>query len=275
MKVIKKINNNVAICLDNNNHELIAFGKGIGFPKTPYELNDLSLIDRTYYGVSSNYLALIGEIPEKIFEISSRIVDIARNYICCELNNNIVFTLADHIYFAIQRHQKNMNLKNPLIYDIQYFYEKEIEIGQLAIKMIARELKVYLPKEEAGNIALHFINAEAMVQQEDFDFNDTIINDIVQIIENELNIRVGKDEFNYSRFISHLQYLLKRKDVGVSISSDNQKLYQNMKDEFPIVHQCVLKIKTYIESDLHWVPNEEEVLYLMLHVNRLYAREEL
>ena len=46
MRVIKKINNNVALCLDNNNHELIAFGKGIGFPKIPYELDDLNKIDR-------------------------------------------------------------------------------------------------------------------------------------------------------------------------------------------------------------------------------------
>ncbi|MBA1393021.1 hypothetical protein EQ500_03915, partial [Lactobacillus sp. XV13L] len=44
MQVIKKINNNAAICLDQNQDELIAFGKGIGFPKTPYELTDLSKI---------------------------------------------------------------------------------------------------------------------------------------------------------------------------------------------------------------------------------------
>ena len=31
IKVIKKINNNVALCLDGNQSELIAFGKGIGF----------------------------------------------------------------------------------------------------------------------------------------------------------------------------------------------------------------------------------------------------
>ena len=31
MRAIKKINNNVAICADSNNKELIAFGKGIGF----------------------------------------------------------------------------------------------------------------------------------------------------------------------------------------------------------------------------------------------------
>ena len=40
MKVIKKINNNVALCLDGNQRELIAFGKGIGFKPIPYELTN-------------------------------------------------------------------------------------------------------------------------------------------------------------------------------------------------------------------------------------------
>ena len=54
MKVIKNINNNVAICVDDNGHEVVAMGKGIGFSKPPYEV-DLSKIDRTYYSLDSNY----------------------------------------------------------------------------------------------------------------------------------------------------------------------------------------------------------------------------
>ena len=64
MRVIKKINNNVAVCLDGNNNELIAFGRGIGFKPTPYELTDLSVIERTYYGISPEYLGLLTEIPK-------------------------------------------------------------------------------------------------------------------------------------------------------------------------------------------------------------------
>ena len=38
MRVVKKINNNVAECLDNNGKSLVAFGRGIGFPKdAPYD----------------------------------------------------------------------------------------------------------------------------------------------------------------------------------------------------------------------------------------------
>lgn len=47
MKAIKKINNNVAICVDSNNKELIAFGKGIGFPA--YKKMAWWSRSRTYY----------------------------------------------------------------------------------------------------------------------------------------------------------------------------------------------------------------------------------
>ena len=274
MKVIKKINNNVVICLDHNNRELVAFGRGIGFPAAPYELDDLSKIDRTYYGVNSSYMGLVNEIPEEVFEVAAKIVDMAVNYIDCELSSNLVFTLADHINFAIERNQRNMNLRNPFLYDIRYFYEKEMDIGNLAVKMIRRYLKVSLPEEEAGNIALHFINAEALSEKEnEFNVSDTVVEEVTYLIEKELNIRIKREDFNYSRFVSHLQYLMKRKDAVSSISSDNIKLYMEMKEEFPVIYQCVLKIRDYMAGKLDWELSEEELLYLILHVNRLYARE--
>lgn len=35
MKVIKKVNNNVAIAINDNNEEVFVVGKGVGFLKTP------------------------------------------------------------------------------------------------------------------------------------------------------------------------------------------------------------------------------------------------
>lgn len=48
MKVIKKINNNVALAQDAKGREMLVFGKGIGFPAMPYELADLSVVQRTF-----------------------------------------------------------------------------------------------------------------------------------------------------------------------------------------------------------------------------------
>ena len=40
MKVIKKINNNIAIAVDGENNEVIVFAKGIGYGNIPYEIKD-------------------------------------------------------------------------------------------------------------------------------------------------------------------------------------------------------------------------------------------
>ena len=55
MKVIKNINNNISLCLDSRNNEVVAFGKGIGFTKPPYDV-PLSKIDRTFYDHHMSFL---------------------------------------------------------------------------------------------------------------------------------------------------------------------------------------------------------------------------
>ena len=40
MLILKKINNNVALASNDAGEEIVVFGKGVGFPKTPYELED-------------------------------------------------------------------------------------------------------------------------------------------------------------------------------------------------------------------------------------------
>ena len=77
MKVIKNINNNVSLCLDSQNNEVVAFGKGIGFTKPPYDI-PLSKIERTYYNINPTYISMINDIPAEIFELSTKVVEFAR-----------------------------------------------------------------------------------------------------------------------------------------------------------------------------------------------------
>ena len=70
MKAIKKINNNVAYCVDGNGRELIALGKGIGFGSFPRDLS-LTEIERTFYNIDSRVSSAIADIDELIKEIQS------------------------------------------------------------------------------------------------------------------------------------------------------------------------------------------------------------
>ena len=103
MEVIKKINNNAAVCIDSAGNELVAIGTGIGFPAVPYSLDDLDKIQKTYYDINPHYLEMLNDIPENVFRVSSKIVDLYRNKIRDAISSNLVFTLADHLYFAIER----------------------------------------------------------------------------------------------------------------------------------------------------------------------------
>lgn len=273
MRVVKKINNNVAVCVDNNNHELIAFGKGISFPEIPYELNDLSIIQRTFYGVNESCIDLLKKIPEDILGIAAKIVDLARAKIDIEMNPNIVFTLADHIQFALQRNETYMNTKMPFTHEIEHFYELEMEVAKEAVRYINAKKNVTLPYEEVFGIAFHFINAERIRRDVNQEIDDEkIVEDVTHIIEEELWLQIDKSGFNYSRFVSHIYYLLKRKNTNTQMSTDNLKIFESMKEEFPSIYKCVYTIKIYLSSSLDWDINEEELMYLMLHVNRLCSR---
>lgn len=274
MKVFKKINNNVAFCYDSSGHELIAFGKGIGFPKIPYELDDLTKIDRTYYDVDMGFLELLEEIPEEVFEICAKIVDYARVKIKVNLNENLLFTLADHINFAIERAKKGMKLQNPLQYDIEYMYPLEMEIGNLAVKQIQKQFNITLPKGEAASIAIHLINSEESSNRNHSNENEEVIEHVTQMIEENYGIPINRKSFNYSRFVSHMHYLLKRKDYDEQISSENKQLCKKVATDFPKTRDCAKEIQKYLKNTLHWNLNEEEILYLMLHINRLCTRED-
>lgn len=275
MKIIKKLNNNAAIGIDDNKREVIVFGKGVGFEKIPYELTDLSRIDRTYYGIDNQYLGLIGEIPEVIFDLSNKIVDYALLKTDKEFNPNIVFTLADHIHFAVQRFGKNMNFKFPISNDIKCLYEEETRIGQAGIHLINKKLNIHLTEDEAVGIALHFINAENTMRTIKSQIDkDKIIDDIVEIIEKDFSMEIDQKGFNYSRFISHMHYLLKRRNNKQVVSSENIILFESMKQKCDKTYRCVYHIKDYLQEVLKWDLNQEELLYLMLHINRLCTRED-
>jgi len=270
MRAIKKINNNIALCVDSNGTELIAFGKGLGFSAMPYEIRDLKLIDRTFYHIDRSYYELLGEIPEKIFQVSADIVMKAQTDLNCALNPNLVITLADHINFSIIRLNKYKKLKMYFSYDIEQLYPIETALGAYAVKLIRKKLFAALPNSEITNIAMHLVNAreEATPESEGPDV-ETLIDAAVEIIEERFHVIVQKDTFQFNRFALHLRYYLKRlreKDQFPDIST---ALLQSMKGECPEIYHCAAAIAELISALFNERSTEEEILYFMVHVNRI------
>lgn len=273
MRVIKNINNNYALALDNAGNQLIVSGKGIGFGPVPREVKDITIINRSFYDIDEVYINMINEISEENIEISTAIIDEARAKIDVPISSNVIFTLADHIQFAVDRIKKGMALNLPIMYDIQNLYEEEMKIGDYALELIMKRLKIRLPREEAAGIALHLINAE-MQNKQKTELQRKLIDDVTAIIEREYGITINKENFNYSRFVSHLQYLLKRAPKDELVNSANKKLFNQIKEEHPSAYVCSQKINGYLHKHIQTELTDEEILYLMLHINRLCTRED-
>lgn len=270
MKAVKKINNNVAICVDDNQVELIAFGKGIGFPVMPYEITDMSLISMTFYRMDKSYYKFLESIPEKVFEVAAKIVKRAQITLNCKLNPNLLPGLADHINFAIVRMNKYKKMKMLFSYDVEQMYPEETALGRYALKLIQKELGVTLPDSEITNIAMHFVNSEEdNSNQAGFKNAEQIIDEITKEIELEFQITIERNGFNYNRFVMHIQYYLKRIQDKKQLVDHNEVLFQAMKEENEAVYECAVKISKLIEQSLQSETTQDEMLYLMIHINRI------
>lgn len=270
MKIITKINNNAAIAVDAAGKELVVLGNGVGFPKVPYELNDLSKIKRTFYDVNPGCVKLLSELPQSFLIASAEIVEEAEMELDCELNSNLPFTLADHLYFAAERYEKGIDIRTPLAYDIIHLYPKEIELGRKTLMTLKKHANVKLPEEEAVNIALHFINAET----ENGDMHSMmqmieIIARVDEIIEKNLEVDLDRESYYYSRFVMHLRYLVQRLSSGKQADNKMKGMLYKMAADYPQIYECALSIAAYFKDAWKWICIEEEILYLMIHIVRL------
>lgn len=276
MRVVKRINNNAVVCLDHNGEELVAFGKGLGFQKVPYELTDMTKISMTFYKLNYQYYQLLKEIPTDVFDISAGIVAHAQKIIPRVLNPNMIFSLADHINFAITRLTHYQSAQLPFSYDVKQLYPQETKVGYYAVDLINRRLKTHLPVSEVTAIAMHFVNSQStdLATNPAEKTEDEVIEQATKIIEQEFDITINRSEFTYNRFVMHLRYYIKRMNDQQQLSeNDNSKLFETMKQDEPQIYVGAKRIADYVDEQLTTNSTNDEIFYLMIYVKRIVNKE--
>lgn len=276
MRAIRRLNNNVVVCVDSTGREVIAMGKGLGFGDIPRELK-LSEVERTFYDLDEGGINVMNDLPADVVMFAAKIMDVAMNELSYELSPNAVLLLADHLNFAIERVRKNIRVKMPLAYDVKQLYPLEYKIGQYAVDKARKEFQVGLANDEAVGIAMNLINAKKTPSDRpdpEAGF-DEMLEEVTEIVEDHFHIMVDRDSFNFSRYATHIRYLFQRLQQKTAIDSENLRMYKDLREEFPDIAACVEVIAGHIEEKWHCTLSEEEKLYLILHVNRIMAKEGL
>lgn len=274
VKVIKKINNNFAIAIDDSGSTIVVNGIGIGFQSIPYEITDLSKIKRTYYCVEPRIAELLVNLDETVIEAATQSVMYAEKKLEQKLNPNLPFSLADHIEFAMKRIQNGQTFQYGITIEMKYLHSREMDIATSIIEYLQKIFDIKFPEEEITAIAMHILEAEdfSNKRREIYD-NDKLFHDISILVEKGLGINLDTSSFNYYRFITHIQFLIDRKREHKEIASENSEMFHMMQSKYPQTYDIALSIKVFFENQFHFVIGDEEVLYLMIHINRLKDRD--
>lgn len=274
MRIVEKVNNNVALALDDAGRELVVFGKGIGFRDVPYELDDPSIVQRVFHHVNSDLMDSITSISPEVIGVALDIVRMAEEALGCTLNPNLYLMLADHLQFATDRFVHGLVIENPLAGEIPFVYPHEYELGQRSLSIVAESTGIHLPENEACAIALHLVNAETAgggfsanmkVVMEDVE----IIDGIVDLLQRKLDCTFDRSSHGYLRFVAHLRYLMRRLRKGDEVPAQDGSLIETVKKDFPRAYSCARTVARHLHRKRGWRLSNEELLYLVLYINRL------
>lgn len=276
MIVEKVLNNNVVVSIDpTTRKEVILMGSGIAFNKKPGQLIDTKRIEKTFIvddeNLGNKIKKLINQIPEGIFELTDEIITNAIVELNVELDKQVYVSLADHISFAVKRFKKGITIKNELLSEIRRVHRKEFRVSLWAVDYINKKLDVQLPEDEAGFIALHFVNASYKETTMKSVESTNIIKNILNIIKYHFSIELDEDDLNYDRLLTHLKYFAKRIVNNNQYNSNDSNFAKVISSTYPEAYGCAIKIGEYISINNNYEVNDDELVYLTMHIQRVIS----
>ena len=278
-RVRKALNHNTLIAISmENNQEYLLIGKGIGFGKKVSERFEIpENIECTVYslheqtergkamdlikGIEPVYLEIAGKVLAKSEEVFGKI------------DKNILFPMADHIAFAVQRIRANEQISNPLTDDIRTLFHMEYKTAECVKDILWEMLQVEIDEHEIGYIALHIHSA---IEDENVALSMQIamaVRECIRMIEEETGQTIDVMSLSYNRLMNHIRYMVAR-----SIKGEKLKLNMNdyMSVKFPKSFWMATEVCKQLEKQLHRNSplDEIEIGYLAMHIERVLMDKE-
>jgi transcriptional antiterminator len=278
-RVRKALNHNTLIAISmENNQEYLVIGKGIGFGKKVSERFEIpeniecsvySLQEQTERGKA---MELIKGIEPVYLEIAGKVLAKSEE-VFGKIDKNILFPMADHIAFAVQRIRANEQISNPLTDDIRALFHMEYKTAECVKDILWEMLQVEIDEHEIGYIALHIHSA---IEDENVALSMQIamaVRECIRMIEEETGQTIDVMSLSYNRLMNHIRYMVAR-----SIKGEKLKLNMNdyMSVKFPKSFWMATEVCKQLEKQLHRTSplDEVEIGYLAMHIERVLMDKE-
>lgn len=273
MKIKQRLNNNVLVVYDDcePHKEKIVIGKGLGFQANIHDVVPAAKIEKVFViedkTLSTKFKQILASIPDEHIWLTERIISHAEKILNTTLNIHIHVSLADHLTFAVERIKGGLLIKNKLLNEIRILYSEEYNIGLWAIALIKDALKIDMPEDEAGYIALHLHVAKVNRQDMTATMHlATTINEMVELIEQELHLTLEHQTVAYHRLVTHLQFALQRLISGEALPAIDPDISQTVQLKYAQEFICAQKLKAYLRKAYGYNMPEGELVYLAMHL---------
>lgn len=274
MKIIKVLNNNVAIVHDRSGHEQVVSGRGLTFGKRPGDEIASTNISQTFTlqpEATVQLTQLLAEIPYPYLQVTGQIIDHAKQT-GISLHRGAALTLADHLFTAVKRAKAGEVVPNVMLWDTQRFYPREYAVGQAALTMVKSQLNVSLPPDEAGFIAFHLVNAESGNAGSDAAKITQLMQEMVNIVRFHFHFEPDPTTPDYCRFITHLKFFAQRLHRGEPMATVDEELLHLIMRRYQAPAACAQKISAFLSNRHGYQVTPAECGYLTLHIERLVYR---
>lgn len=274
MKITKVLNNNVVVANDQNGEEIVLMDRGLSFGKKAGDDVEEQRVEKKFHlqneQLADKFQQLMANIPLAHFLLAERVINYAKVTLGRPLSDSIFVTLPDHISGAIMRYKEGIVLPNPLLWDIKRFYPDEYAVGKKANDVVREETGISFTEDEAGFIALHFVNA----QQSNGDVRDVydmteLMQHACEIIQRETGCSPDRDSLNFYRFVTHLRFFAQRIMNGQQYGDDEADLLEVVKYKYPKAYVCAQQVCDYVKKTKGFDAGQNELFYLTVHIARI------
>jgi beta-glucoside operon transcriptional antiterminator len=269
----KVLNNNVVISVDAEGRERVLMGRGLGFQLKPRDRIDPAKVEKTFVldagADGERERKMLTEVPYPVVEAITRATDEAERMLQRSLGRRLTMAVIDHIQFVLERLQKGVRIPATHMPELRVLHPQEFAAAERMAASISVALERELPAEEAVFLTMHLLNATRDEPNGTAALLFRRVQHVATTVETGLGVALDTSSPDYARFVLHVQFLLQRLVSKSMLRGSDTSFFEFAKHSYPRSYEIAEQVKDYVREATGSDLTDEELLYVIVHVERL------
>jgi len=274
--VHKVLNNNVVVSIDESGRERILMGRGLGFQLKPADTLDPAKVEKTFVlddGADGDRARrLLTDVPYAIVEAVTSAVDEAERMLQRDLGRRLPLAVIDHIQYVIERLDEGIRIPTTSMPELRVLHPQEFAAAERMATTISASLERALPDEESVFLTMHLLNATRDEPNGTAALLFRRVQHVVATVESGLGVKLDVESPDYARFVLHVQFLLQRLVSRSMLRGSDTSFFEFARQRYPRSYAIAVSVKGYVLAATESELTDEELLYLIVHVERLASQ---